>query len=121
MTTAPHHHDHETELAGATEDPVASSSWLWIVVFVAVLNITVLAVTAVTYHVGRDEEERKVVDADYTEVAELERDQRERLAGTPHILEYVNELQEREQALVIPVERAMALVAAEYGQKGSTP
>ena len=96
------------------EDPAASSTWLIGFIGAVLLVVTILGVTALYYNVKADQVDEKVVQVDIDEPNDLRDSQERRLTASAH-WEERDDGGEIVRQLVIPIERAMALVAAENG------
>ncbi len=94
------------------EDPAASSTWLVGFIGAVLLIVMMLGVTALYYNVKADRVDVKVVQVDVDEPKDLRDSQERRLTDSAH-WEERDDGGEIVRQLVIPIERAMALVAAE--------
>lgn len=110
-------HEHNP---GDHEDPTPGSTWLVGIVFTVIFAIIVLALTALTYNVDREEIQRKVVDVEPLERQQLRVAQEEKLHGEPRWVEQI-ENDQVVRALVIPIDQAMDLVVQEMGPEGGAP
>lgn len=93
------------------EDPAAGPLWLVAGLGIFLFIITVLTLTALSYNQQSLEEESKVTTATAEEIEDLRAEQQTRLAEA-HLDQFEDEI-----ALVIPIERAMELIAEEYGER----
>lgn len=93
------------------EDPAAGPLWLVAGLGIFLFIITVLTLTALSYNQQSLEEESKVTTATAQEIEDLRTEQQARLAEA-HLDQFEDEI-----ALVIPIERAMELIAEEYGER----
>ena len=94
---------------GDHEDPQASSTWLIGIMGIIVLVVSVLGLTALYFNRLGVEVHDKVVTVDPQELQNLLAGQQARL-DTHHLDQYDEEI-----ALVIPIDKAMELVAQQYG------
>ena len=94
------------------EDPVAGPLWMVGILGFILLNVVMLGLIAIYHDAANVAEEREVVNQTPPELAGLRSAQEKRLA-TAHLDEY-----EDETALVIPIDKAMQLVANEYAGSG---
>lgn len=93
------------------EDPAAGPLWLVAGLGIFLFIITVLTLTALSYNQQSLEEESKVTTATAQEIEDLRAEQQARLAEA-HLDQFEDEI-----ALVIPIERAMEIIAEEYGER----
>lgn len=105
------HHEHNID---DHEDPVASSTSLVGFIGAVLLVVTMLGVTALYYNVKATRVDTKVVKVDVKKVKDARAEQEQRLTHSPRWEERDNG-GEIVRELVIPIERAMAIVAAENG------
>ena len=107
------HHDHH---AVDYEDPKAGPTWTIGLASIAILAVSVLVVTTLTYRELDGEEQTKVLDQRVNsgpEVLEaLKAEQQARLAAAAH-RELRVENPEGEESLVIPIDQAMDLLLEE--------
>ena len=105
------HHEHNLD---DHEDPSASSTWLLGFIGAVLLVVTMLGVTALYYNVKAQQVDEKVVKVNINDVTNARAKQQGRLTDSAH-------WEEREDGgeivreLVIPIDQAMAIVAAENG------
>lgn len=92
------------------EDPAPGPLWLVAGLGIFLFIITVLTLTALSYNQQSLEKESKVITATAQEIEDLRTEQQARLADT-HLDQFEDEI-----ALVIPIERAMEIIAEEYGE-----
>ncbi|MHC5025119.1 MAG: hypothetical protein ACYTGG_14645 [Planctomycetota bacterium] len=95
------------------EDPIAGPTWLVGFIGAVFMLVIVFGLTALYYGAREQEVEAVVIEEDYVEFAELQAAQNSRLEVLQ--IEEREEGGERYEALVIPIEQAMELTAAEYG------
>lgn len=103
---------------GDHDDPVAGPTWLVGVLGALVLVATLLGLTALYYNVKARMFTEQVVDKPVTAVQQLREQQRELLEGEPHWVER-RAGDEVVRELVIPIDRAIELIATESG--GGSP
>jgi hypothetical protein len=104
---------------GDHEDPLAGPTWTVGVIGTILLIVIVLGTAAICYSVLTSAYVERVVDEPDLEVTTLRGKQIDRLNAAPHI-ELRPENPEGEQSIVIPIDRAMRLVAKEAGKSGET-
>ena len=109
------HHEHNLD---DHEDPSASSTWLIGFIGVVLLIVTMLGVTALYYNVKAVQVDAEVVKVDIDDVTNARARQERRLTDSAH-WEERDDGGEIVRELVIPIERAMELVAAEYAGASS--
>jgi hypothetical protein len=100
---------------GDHEDPLPGPTWTVAIAGTVLFAVTVLGLTAMFWGEISNARETKVVEVAPAQLTDLERTQRERLHAEPH-REKRPELEEGEEALVIPIDRAIEL----YAQEAST-
>ena len=100
------------------EDPAASSTWLIGFIGAVLLIVTMLGVTALYYNVKATQVDTEVVNVDVKKVKDARAQQEGRLTDSAH-WEERDDNGEIVRELVIPIERAMELVAAENGSATS--
>ena len=94
------------------EDPTAGPTTIVGVLGALVLTASLMLLTALYYNVKTGQFNKSVVDEPVLEVAELTAAQEALLAGPPHWVER-DENGKQVKAFVIPIERAMQIVADE--------
>ena len=94
------------------EDPAASSTWLIGFIGAVLLIVTMLGVTALYYNVKGAQVDKEVVQPDIDDVKNARARQEQRLNRSAR-WEERDDNGEIVRELVIPIDRAMALVAAE--------
>ena len=105
------HHEHNID---DHEDPAASSTSLVGFIGAVLLVVTMLGVTALYYNVKATKEKDVVVEQPVIHVDKARAEQEQRLTRSPR-WEERDDGGEIVRELVIPIERAMAIVAAENG------
>ncbi|MHC4416164.1 MAG: hypothetical protein ACYS0G_12860 [Planctomycetota bacterium] len=94
------------------DDPVATPTWLVGLFGAVALVVIILGLTALYYNAKAEAFREQVLSRDRLDVLELRRQQEALLGGPPRWVER-DEQGETVEALVIPIERAMALVVEE--------
>jgi hypothetical protein len=99
------------------EDPVAGSTWLVGLVGTILLVVIILGVTALLYQVQDEEILEQVVKTAPAELVELRAAQQRQLTDPPRYEERPGaaEGDAPVRSLVIPIDRAMRLIAQEHG------
>ena len=98
------------------EDPATGMTWLVGLIGSVLGVVTLLGTTALYYNVKTSEIREQVISRDYLEILELRLEQEVFLNGPPRWVER-QEPQGVEEALVIPIKRAMELVVQENARK----
>jgi len=106
--------DHDSTLAGATEDPVAGPTWTVSAVGTVFFVAIVLGVVAISYTVVHHETAVKVESVPSAAFEALRAEQEARLTGPAH-RELRAENKDGSESIVIPVEQAMQAIVAESG------
>lgn len=106
------------------EDPLTGPTWIVAFLGAVLLTVITLGLTALFYNAQSQEEERKVILHDPMELGNLHARQREQITGTPRWVEQQIEVEgsapQLTRSLVIPIDRAMELVATEQSQAMAT-
>ncbi|MCP3902744.1 MAG: hypothetical protein GY715_03830 [Planctomycetes bacterium] len=97
---------------GDHEDPEPGPTWIVGIAGTVLLAVTILGLTAMFWDVTGSARQERVVDQPVAALEQLEAEQAERLMAGPHRESRV-ELAEGEEALVIPIDRAIELYARE--------
>jgi hypothetical protein len=106
------------------EDPLTGPTWIVAFLGAVLLIVITLGLTALFYNAQAQEEHQKLIMRDPMELGNLQARQREQLTGTPRWVEQQIDVEgstpQLTRSLVIPIERAMELVAAEQRQPTAT-
>lgn len=105
---------------GDHEDPLAGPTWIVAFLGAVLLAVIMLGLTALMYNAVADEEKVKVVERDPEELQTLRQQQLAQITGKPRWVEERvvvpgSEQEQVMQALMIPIDDAMALVVKEAG------
>jgi hypothetical protein len=106
------------------EDPLTGPTWIVAFLGTVLLTVITLGLTALFYNAQAQEEEQKLILRDPMELGNLQAHQREQITGTPRWVEQQVVVEgsapQLTRSLVIPIEQAMELVAAEQSRASAT-
>ncbi len=107
------HYEHNP---GDHEDPVAGPTWLMSLVGTILLVVIIFGLTAMYYNAQGQQLRERVYEREPYELRRYKQQQQELLTGEPRWVTEVISDDEEIRRYVIPIDRAMDLVAGESNQ-----